>query len=112
MSNRRPIDWHHHIASQRRSGLSIQEYCKREGFSIWSFYTRRKLLNSKTPPIKKDSFDSKSAFVNLGTFQPRSGMTIVFTNGIRVELPAPQNSEQLDHIFEVLQHSAVGGIQC
>ena len=39
MSLRRErIDWEHHIVMQKKSGLSVQAYSQREGFSSLSFF--------------------------------------------------------------------------
>ena len=46
--------WRRHLAWQRSSGLSIREYCRRQGFSEPSFYSWRKILLERdhrhTPP--------------------------------------------------------------
>jgi hypothetical protein len=41
------VDWGAHIAMQARSGLSVTRYCRKEGISTWSFYTRRKRLRER-----------------------------------------------------------------
>jgi len=41
--------WRDRVELQRRSGLSVLEYCRREGFSAGSFYAwKRRLLVSRS----------------------------------------------------------------
>jgi hypothetical protein len=39
--------WRERVECQRRSGVSVAEYCRREGFSTGSFYAWRRRLRTR-----------------------------------------------------------------
>jgi hypothetical protein len=47
----RPKDeqWAERIGEQQRSGLSVKQFCKEQGFSEYAFYTWRRRLRSNEP---------------------------------------------------------------
>jgi hypothetical protein len=42
-------EWAERIASQRRSGMSVKQFCKEQGLTEYSFYAWRKRLGEKGP---------------------------------------------------------------
>jgi len=48
-ANPKADEWGERIASQRRSGMSVKQYCKEQGLTEYSFYAWRKRLQEKGP---------------------------------------------------------------
>ena len=44
-----PDEWAERIAAQRRSGMSVKQFCKEQGLTEYSFYSWRKRLQEKGP---------------------------------------------------------------
>lgn len=101
------IDWPFHIAQQSKSGLTVREYSKRNGFSVWSFYTNRKCLCKNSLKIK-NGYSKPAQFLELGTIHARGGLTISFPNGTSIEFHGPQSTEQLACILDALQRPIAG----
>jgi hypothetical protein len=101
----RRIDWPGHIAKQRRSGLPVKEYCKRAGFSRWSFYTNRKRLTS--PGTGRDKIlpavPPAISFMRVGSLPLHSGMRIFFPDGTRVECDESLGNESLSYLLAALK---------
>lgn len=47
--------WRDRVERQRRSGLSILEYCRREGFSAGSFYAWKRRLHASRSTAERKS---------------------------------------------------------
>ena len=47
--NPKADEWVERIAAQRRSGMSVKQFCKDQGVSEYSFYGWRKRLQEKGP---------------------------------------------------------------
>lgn len=47
--------WRDRVERQRRSGLSILEYCRREGFSAGSFYAWKRRLHASRSTVERKS---------------------------------------------------------
>jgi hypothetical protein len=45
--------WRERVECQRRSGVSVAEYCRREGFSTGSFYAWRRRLGTRRAEAEK-----------------------------------------------------------
>lgn len=69
--------WRQRLARQRRSHLSVAEFCSREGVSSKSFYAWRKRLRAENPLAA-----SSSLFVPV-ELTADSGPA----GGVRIELP-------------------------
>jgi transposase len=48
-ANRKTDEWAERIAAQRRSGMSVKQFCKEQGLTEYSFYAWRKRLQEKGP---------------------------------------------------------------
>lgn len=68
--------WRDRVERQRRSGLSIWEYCRREGFSAGSFYAwKRRLYASRSTVASKAK---KQGQQDASRRQPRRGGFVQF----------------------------------
>jgi hypothetical protein len=103
---RKRVDWEHHIARQKKSGLTIQAYSQQEGFSSWSFYQHRKRLQQQNRLSAKSNPPPAvhSSFIPVGTLH--SGLpqiTIHFPDCTLVEIHALPAPEYLECILSTLQ---------
>ncbi len=48
-ANPKADEWAEQIAAQRRSGMSVKQFCREQGLMEWSFYAWRKRLQEKGP---------------------------------------------------------------
>jgi hypothetical protein len=48
-ANPKADEWAERIAAQRRSGMSVKQFCKEQGLTEYSFYAWRKRLQEKGP---------------------------------------------------------------
>ena len=48
-TNPKADEWGERIAAQRRSGMSVKQFCKEQGLTEYSFYAWRKRLQEKGP---------------------------------------------------------------
>lgn len=71
------LSWGRRLAKQRRSGLSIAEFCSQEGISPASFYAWRRRLR-RTDSVGRQS----TLFVPVELSAPA-----IAASGIRIELP-------------------------
>jgi hypothetical protein len=110
-TKRSKIDWPNHIAKQRRSGMPVKEYCKRAGFSIWSFYTNRKRIAFPTPVSNGDkhlpAVPAAVSFMHVGSLPRHAGMRIFFPDGTRVECDGSLGKESLSYILTALKETIV-----
>ena len=48
-TNPKADEWAERIEAQRRSGMSVKQFCKEQGLTEYSFYAWRKRLQEKEP---------------------------------------------------------------
>src|ERR1035437_6449682 len=48
-ANPKADEWAERIAAQRRSGMSVKQFCKEQGLTEYSFYVWRKRLQERGP---------------------------------------------------------------
>jgi hypothetical protein len=48
-ANPKADEWAERIAAQRRSGISVKQFCREQGLTEWSFYAWRKRLQERGP---------------------------------------------------------------
>jgi transposase-like protein len=63
--------WRELVARQARSGLSVAEFCQREGISAWSLYEWRKRLrpnDGDQGPVgtERSAREGAAGFIDLG----------------------------------------------
>lgn len=68
--------WSELVARQAESGLSVREYCRREGLSAWSLYEWRSRLRARgkgpaAPQSKSVSDKPPAQFIDLGALEPQ-----------------------------------------
>ena len=64
--------WRQRIERQRKSGLSVAEFCRTEGVSSPSFYTWRRKLQSESPAKSKRAARRRPAAVPASSVEPVS----------------------------------------
>ena len=93
-----PSLWRDRVERQRRSGLSILEFCRREGFSAGSFYAWKRRLQASRSTVESKSKKQGRQRASHGQ-SPRSGFVqfpltvdstieIRFVDGTLVRVPA------------------------
>lgn len=93
--------WRGRLARFRKSGLTVLEYCRREGVSAPTFYKWRKRLEGRTgapkqverPARRSRSVGQSDPFVAVQV-APAALAEIEFPNGVRIRVPAT-NAEAL-----------------
>ena len=93
--------WRGRLAKFRKSGLTVLEFCRREGVSTPTFYQWKKRLKESTGPaerVQRSGRGSRSAgksdpfvAVNVASVMLAE---IEFPNGVRIRVPAT-NAEAL-----------------
>jgi hypothetical protein len=91
--------WAERIAEQKRSGLSVKQFCKERGVSEYSFYTWRKRLAKKEPV--------RFALLERGGARQASAreadLELVLANGERLRIGNGVNAATLRTVLEVLR---------
>jgi hypothetical protein len=91
--------WAERIAEQKRSGLSVKQFCKERGVSEYSFYTWRKRLANKEPV--------RFALLERGAAGQASAreadLELVLANGERLRIGNGVNAATLRTVLEVLR---------
>lgn len=94
-------DYPSHVAAQARGTLSVKEYCRRHGLSVWSFYNHRR----RTRPSLEPAPLSFTEFA-LPSTSSASLVSIHFPNGMRLEIPATLAGLDVTSLAEVLARRA------
>src|SRR5262245_60879082 len=91
--------WRERIAEQKRSGLSVKQFCKQRGLTDYSFYTWRKRLGQQQP--------MRFALVETGSMRQQSAtealLELVLATGERLRISAGVDSKALRTVLEVLR---------
>ena len=88
----REMVWRERLARFERSGLSVREFCLKEGCSDPAFYQWRKRLQKRRPRQTTRSQTDKAVvdsepFVPV-TISPSAFTEVEFPNGVRIRVPA------------------------
>lgn len=106
--------WRRRLRQQPNSGLTIHQFCEREGVSTATFHAwKRRLALSTIPPFTSSS--RESAFVPVVVpSAPRSPshdstdlVTIQLANGGRILLPIAAGVELVCQVVETVARSSV-----
>ena len=100
-----PALWRDRVNRQRGSGLSIVEYCLREGFSTATFHAWKRRLGGSRSTVKKKS-KNRSSRQSPAAQPPRTGFVRVpmalqsaievrFVDGTVVNVPGQHLAETL-----------------
>ena len=93
--------WMERLARQRRSTLSIAEFCRRERISPPSFYAWRRRLENDQPGRGTPEFIP----VELPwAVEPRAGVQIELPGGAVVTLPAAASAELVTTAIRAAMH--------
>ena len=87
--------WAERLERFSSSGLTIIDFCKREGTSTASFYHWRKRLRTTEAASKVD----EPSFVPVHVNDDHGTITIRIPGGMTVELPAGTSSRNLQEIL-------------
>ena len=87
--------WRGRLARFQKSGLTVQEFCRREGVSTPTFYQWKKRLHEGSRPakrVRRSGRASRSAantdpFVAINVASATMA-EIEFPNGVRIRVPA------------------------
>lgn len=90
--------WMERLARQRRSGLSIAEFCRREGISPPSFYAWRRRLEKDAPALFVPVELSRAGVPSAG------GVQIELPGGALVTLPTEASSELVTTAIRAAMH--------
>jgi len=92
-------EWTERIDTQRRSGVSVKQFCKEQGLTECSFYAWRKRLRKREPV--------RFALVDRGAANQESGrdvsLELVFTTGERLRIGAGVDTATLRTVLESLR---------
>jgi transposase-like protein len=112
--------WRERMARFRRGGLSVAEFCRREGVSDPSFYQWRKRLERNEPLLKQSDRSEQrttagqdlASFVSVRVTAASTAMAeIEFRNGVRIRIPAT-DAEALRVALRIGNETCQGGDSC
>lgn len=100
-----PVLWRERVNRQRGSGLSIVEYCRREGFATASFHAWKRRLGVSRATVEKKS-KKRGSRKSSAAESPRnrfvrvpvaleSAIEVRFADGTVVNVPGEQLAETL-----------------
>ena len=93
------VVWRGRLARFDKSGLTVRQFCRKEGVSDPAFYQWRKRLQSSVQRAKPSEISSDQHSTPVETFlpvsvSPAAFAEVEFPNGVRVRVPAA-NAEAL-----------------
>jgi hypothetical protein len=101
--------WRLRLRQQSNSGLTVDQFCRREGVSLSGFYAwKRRLGLAASSPVKASSFVPVTVRPDLKPQPPVSAepITIEFGNGGRVVLPVTVGVELICQVIETVALAA------
>ena len=103
-------EWQRLVAGWPRSGLTQEAYCARHGISVGSLQRWRRLLAEDAEPGSRAS-SPVSEFVPVTLIGDRPApagaeLTLVLTDGLRLEVGAQCQAETLKRVLSVLRERA------
>ncbi|QEH38613.1 hypothetical protein OJF2_72170 [Aquisphaera giovannonii] len=99
--------WSRRLERQAVGGLSIAEFCEREGLAPASFYYwRRRLAAGATPPAEAPPLFVPLRVDGAAAAQRRRGVEIELPGGVRLRLEAPPEPEWIGRLV-----AAVAGLE-
>jgi transposase len=107
--------WQARVAQWRRSGLSVREFCRREGLSEPLFYSwrrelaQREMCASPAAGVARQGRSRPGAFVPVHVVAPhpvgqRVAIEIVLPSGRRVRVRPGFDRATLQAVLDVLEH--------
>ena len=93
--------WRECIAEQKASGLSVKQFCKDRGLSLWSFYDWRKRLR-ETEPIRFALVDRRKR-TEPEEAPVAADLEVVFATGERLRIRCGVDIPTLRSVVEALR---------
>lgn len=91
--------WRARIAEQERSGLSVKQFCKGRGLTVWSFYDWRKRLR-ESAPVRFALVERRSGSPKPAT---SADVEIVFAGGEQLRIRSGVDGATLRLVIEALR---------
>jgi len=102
-------EWQRLVAGWLRSGLTQEVYCARHGISVGSLQRWRRIFAEDAVPGARAS-SPFSEFVSVTLVgepaTPNAELTLVLTDGLRLEVGAQCQAKTLKRVLGVLRESA------
>jgi transposase len=102
-------EWQRLVAGWERSGLTQEVYCARHGISVGSLQRWRRIFAEDAVPSSLTS-SLVSEFVPVTLVgepaTPTAELTLVLTDGLRIEIGAQCSAETLQRVLGVLRDRA------
>ena len=104
--------WQEQIARWRHSGLSVRQFCQREGLSEPSFYAWRRVLSQRGTSVAARPADvaHRSNFVSVRVAEPSackgSMIEILLPRGRRVRVGPGFDRATLEEVLEILRRQS------
>ena len=102
-------EWQRLVAGWPRSGLTQEVYCARHGISVASLQRWRRIFEGDaTPQPRATSTVSEFVPVTLvgEPVTPTAELSLVLTDGLRIEVGAQCQAETLKRVLSVLRERA------
>jgi hypothetical protein len=98
-ANPKADEWAERIAAQRRSGISVKQFCKEQGLTEYSFYAWRKRLQDKGP-VRFALVESRARRQER-TAEP--ALELMLATGERLRIGAGVDAAILRTVLDVLR---------
>jgi hypothetical protein len=98
-ANPKADEWAERIAAQRRSGMSVKQFCKEQGLTEYSFYAWRKRLQESGPV--RFALVERSVRRQERTAEP--ALELVLATGERLRIGAGVDTATLRTVLDLLR---------
>jgi transposase len=103
-------EWQRLVAGWPRSGLTQEVYCARHGISVGSLQRWRRILAEGAAPRPQGTAPATEfmpvTLVGDAPAAPAAELTLVLSDGLRLEIGALCSAETLKRVLDVLQERA------
>lgn len=97
----------YHIQRQRSSGLTVSEYCRRQGFSSWTFHLWRQRVRkpeSGSLPVSAPGL----SFVEVAAAAASGGYELELGEGLRLRFSGGSSPAEVGALVRALRTSGAG----
>ena len=110
------LHWRQMVDRQAGSGLSIRQFCEKEGISLPSFYAWRKRLvecqpngrRTRKPRRRRDEIGNGREFIPLRLRDSASALEVIHPLGYQVRVTGDVNLTTLRQVLQVLDERRDG----
>ena len=101
--------WEMALETFKSSGLSVRNFCKKEGLSEPAFYSwRKKLTKSDEPKKDKSKAASSSAFIKVSMPNDNPApLELVLSSGNSLRIGPGADSQTLSNVISVLHREGL-----